>query len=115
VEATAERFQIDAKTVRTWRHRYLSEGVEGLRDRSSRPHFSPSRTRRSCQRRVVSLCRRRRGAAQIAAEVGIAASTAQAILDTAGMGRVSRGDRTTATTKPAATSENGQASWCTSM
>jgi transposase-like protein len=41
VEATAERFQVDAKTVRKWRDRYLSEGVEGLRDRSSRPHSSP--------------------------------------------------------------------------
>jgi transposase InsO family protein len=101
VEATAERFQVDAKTVRKWRDRYLREGVEGLRDRSSRPRSSPSRTRRSCQRRVVSLRRRRRwGAARIAAEVGIAASTAQGILTAAGLGRLDRGDRATATTKP---------------
>jgi transposase InsO family protein len=101
VEATAERFQVDAKTLRNWRDRYLSEGVEGLWDRSSRPRSSPSRTRPSCQRRVVSLRRRRRwGAARIAAEVGMAASNAQAILNAAGMGRLSRGDRATATTKP---------------
>ena len=43
VEATVERFQVDAKTVRKWRDRYLREGVEGLGDRSSRPHCSPGR------------------------------------------------------------------------
>ena len=38
IEATAERFQIDAKTVRKWRDRFLAEGHEGLLDRSSRYH-----------------------------------------------------------------------------
>lgn len=33
-EATAQRFQVDAKTVRKWRDRFLSEGEAGLRDRS---------------------------------------------------------------------------------
>lgn len=36
IEATAERFQIDAKTVTKWRNRYLYEGDDGLFDRSSR-------------------------------------------------------------------------------
>ena len=35
VTATAERFQVDAKTVRKWRDRYLVDGVDGLVDRSS--------------------------------------------------------------------------------
>jgi transposase len=26
IEATAERFQVDAKTVRKWRDRFLAEG-----------------------------------------------------------------------------------------
>ena len=34
IEATAERFQVDAKTVRKWRDRFLAEGDAGLRDRS---------------------------------------------------------------------------------
>jgi transposase InsO family protein len=101
VEATAERFQVDAKTVRKWRDRYLREGVAGLRDRSSRPHSSPKQTPRSCQRRVVRLRRRRRwGAARIGAEVGIATSTAQSILNRAGLGRLDRGDRATDRVKP---------------
>ncbi len=35
IEATADRFQVDAKTVRKWRDRFLTEGVPGLVDRSS--------------------------------------------------------------------------------
>lgn len=101
VEATAERFQVDAKTVRKWRDRYQNEGAAGLLDRSSRPRTSPTRTPRSCRRRVVALRRRRRwGAARIAADVGVAPSTAQTILNAAGLGRLDRGDRATAETKP---------------
>jgi len=96
VEATAERFQVDAKTVRKWRDRFLGEGEVGLLDRSSRPHRSPKRTPRSMRRRVVGLRRGRRwGADRIGFEVGLAASTVQSILNQAGMGRLDRGDRAT--------------------
>ena len=96
IEATAERFQVDAKTVRKWRDRFLAEGESGLLDRSSRPRRSPSRTPRSCRRRVIRLRRRRRwGADRIAFEVGLAASTVQHILRTEGLGRLDRGDRAT--------------------
>src|SRR5262249_53673993 len=60
IEATAERFQVDAKTVRKWRDRFLVEGSDGLFDRSSRPHTSPKRTRRSTHRKVLRLRRKRR-------------------------------------------------------
>jgi transposase InsO family protein len=96
IEQTAERFQIDAKTVRKWRDRFLAEGIEGLQDRSSRPHRSPNRTPRACRRRVLMLRRKRRwGADHIAFEVGLAASTVQQILRAAGCGRLDRGDRAT--------------------
>ncbi len=98
VEATAERFQVDAKTVRKWRDRFLTEGDAGLRDRSSRPHRSPNRTPQRVRDRVLSLRRRHRwGAAHIGFEVGLAASTVQQILNRAGMGRLDRGDRATDT------------------
>jgi transposase InsO family protein len=98
VEATAQRFQVDAKTVRKWRDRYLAEGEQGLNDRSSRPHRSPNRTPRQLQRRVLRLRRKRRwGADHIAFEVGLAASTVQGILNRAGVGRLDRGDRATHT------------------
>ena len=98
VEATAERFQIDAKTVRKWRDRWLGEGDDGLLDRSSRPRRSPNRTPRQLRRRVVRLRRKRRwGADHIAYEVGLAASTVQNILNAVGEGRLDRGDRATNT------------------
>jgi transposase InsO family protein len=101
VEATAERFQVDAKTVRKWRDRRLAEGEAGLFDRSSRPRRSPNRTPRACRRQVIRLRKCRRwGADRIAFEVGIAASTVQSILRGAGLGRLDRGDRATATVRP---------------
>ena len=96
VGATASRFQIDAKTVRKWRDRFLAEGVQGLEDRSSRPHRSPHRTPRQLRRKVLRLRRKRRwGADHIAFEVGLAASTVQGILNAVGEGRLDRGDRAT--------------------
>jgi transposase InsO family protein len=101
VTAAAQRFQVDAKTVRKWRDRYLAEGTAGLEDRSSRPHGSPNRTPKVLRRRVLVLRRKRRwGADHIAFEVGLAGSTVQGILNRAGKGRLDRGDRATGTTKP---------------
>jgi transposase InsO family protein len=97
IEATADRFQVDAKTVRKWRDRFLAEGDEGLFDRSSRPRRSPNRTRRAVRRRVVHLRRTRRwGADHIAHELGLSSSTVGAILRAEGCGRLDRGDRATA-------------------
>jgi len=96
VEATADRFQVDAKTVRKWRDRFLTEGETGLLDRSSRPRSSPNRTPRARRRQVVRLRRKRRwGANHIGHELGMAASTVQAILNAEGLGHLDRGDRAT--------------------
>ncbi len=96
IEQAAERFQVDAKTVRKWRDRFLGEGDAGLFDRSSRPHRSPNRTRRTVHRQVLRLRRKRRwGADRIAFAVGIASSTVQRILRDEGCARLDRGDRAT--------------------
>jgi transposase InsO family protein len=96
IEATAERFQVDAKTVRKWRDRFLAEGPAGLEDRSSRPRRSPNRLPRSCRRQILRLRRKRRwGADHIAHELGVAASTVQNVLRRAGLARLDRGDRAT--------------------
>jgi transposase InsO family protein len=98
IEATADRFQVDAKTVRKWRDRFLAEGDAGLHDRSSRPHRSPNQTRPKLRDKVLQLRRRHRwGADHIAHETGLAASTVQNILNAAGVGRLDRGDRATNT------------------
>ena len=101
VTATAERFQVDAKTVRKWRDRFLTEGESGLRDWSSRPRRSPNRTPRHLRRRVIRLRNKRRwGADHIGHETGLAASTVQNILNRAGIGRLDRGDRATHKVNP---------------
>ena len=97
VEATAERFQVDPKTVRNWRDRFLAEGLAGLEDRSSRPHRSPNRTPDEVRDRVIELrLDRRWGADRIGFEVGLSSSTVQHLLREAGLGRLDRGDRATA-------------------
>src|SRR5512132_1396855 len=40
----AYQFNVTAKTVAKWVKRFRAEGVDGLRDRSSRPHSLPSQT-----------------------------------------------------------------------
>jgi transposase InsO family protein len=96
VEATAERFQVDAKTVRKWRNRFLEQGAVGLLDRSSRPRRSPQRTSPARCREVIRLRTQHRwGAGHIAHETGLATSTVQSILCRAGLGRLDRGDRAT--------------------
>lgn len=98
IEATADRFQVDAKTVRKWVARFRVEGRAGLEDRSSRPHRSPNRTVRSKRREVVRLRRKRRwGADHIAHHVGLSSSTVQQILRSEGLARLDRGDRATDT------------------
>jgi len=97
IEAAADKFQVDAKTVRKWRDRFLTEGETGLFDRSSRPTSSPNATSVECRRRIVELRRQRRwGAAHIGHEVGRSGSTVQKILIAEGLGRLDSGDRATA-------------------
>ena len=97
VAAAAERFQVDPKTVRKWRDRWIAGGEAGLRDRSSRPRSCPWRTPEAKRSEVIELRRRRRwGADHIAHETGLAASTVQNILNAAGLGRLDRGDRAAA-------------------
>jgi transposase InsO family protein len=94
IEQTAERFQVDPKTVRKWRDRFAAEGQAGLQDRSSRPHRSPNRTPRAQRRRVIRLRKRCRwGADHIGHELDMAPSTVQSILRAEGMARLDRGDR----------------------
>jgi transposase-like protein len=42
--AAARQFNTTPKTVAKWVERFSTEGVDGLRDRSSRPHFLPGQT-----------------------------------------------------------------------
>jgi transposase-like protein len=68
--AAARQFNVTPKTVAKWVKRFRAEGVDGLRDRSSRPHSLPSQTPVATCAAVEALRRQRYTGNQIAAEVG---------------------------------------------
>ncbi|WNV74730.1 IS481 family transposase [Geodermatophilus sp. DSM 44513] len=90
----AERFGVSATTARRWADRYRTEGAAGMTDRSSRPHTSPTKTDPARTKRIVSLrLRKRWGPVRLAAETGVAPSTAGAVLRRCSIGRLSRLER----------------------
>src|ERR1700756_4261667 len=85
--AAARQFNTTAKTVAKWVKRFRTEGVDGLRDRSSRPHSLPGQTPGATCAAVEALRRRRYTGKQIAAEVGISPATVSRILYRLGLNR----------------------------
>ena len=69
--AAARQFNVTAKTVAKWVERFRTEGVDGLRDRSSRPLSLPSQTAAATCARVEALRRQRYTGKQIAIETGV--------------------------------------------
>jgi transposase InsO family protein len=86
--AAARQFNTTAKTVAKWVKRFRTEGVDGLRDRSSRPHSLPGQTPGATCAAVEALRRRRYTGKQIAAEVGISPATVSRILYRLGLNRL---------------------------
>src|SRR5215813_13536713 len=87
-KATAARqFHTTAKTVAKWVRRFREEGVEGLRDRSSRPLSSPDQTPSATCAAVEALRRERHTGKQIASERGISLATVSRILTRRGLSR----------------------------
>lgn len=68
----AEQFGVTRQTIAMWRNRYAAAGVEGLRDKSRRPHSSPQRIAATTEALICELRRehRRWGARRIAYELG---------------------------------------------
>ena len=72
---------ISRKCVGTWIARHDAEGKAGLRDRSSRPHTMPTRTRDAVEDQIMALRRvQRRGPEAISAELGVTARTVSRVL-----------------------------------
>jgi len=67
----AEQFGVTRQTVTAWRHRYEAGGLDGLRERSRRPHSSPHRIPTAVEALICELRRehRRWGARRIAFEL----------------------------------------------
>src|SRR5262245_40129184 len=87
--AAARQFNTTPKTVAKWVERFRTEGVDGLRDRSSKPLSSPSQTSPATCAAVESLRRQRYIGKQIAAELGISPATVSRILRRLGLNRLS--------------------------
>ena len=83
--AAARQFNVTPKTVAKWVKRFRAEGVDGLRDRSSRPHSLPSQTPAAECAAVEALRRQRYTGKQIATEVGISPATVSRILRRLGL------------------------------
>ena len=80
---------VSRKCVKKWIDRFTEEGADGLHDRSSRPHRTPSKTPDEVEQQVIDLRRReRRGPEWIGAELGVPARTVSRVLARHGLPRL---------------------------
>jgi transposase InsO family protein len=86
--ATARQFNTTPKTVAKWVGRFRAEGVDGLRDRSSRPFTLPSQTPLSTRTAVEDLRRQRYTGKQIASTLAISPATVSRILRRLGLSKL---------------------------
>ena len=88
----ARELGVSEATVRKWVQRFRQEGVNGLRDRSSRPRRSPGATPQALRLAVVALRRQRLTLAAIAAQLSLSRASVARICGQAGLSRLSRLD-----------------------
>jgi transposase InsO family protein len=82
----AKQLGVSRQTVYKWVRRYVADGPAGLSDRSSRPHSMPRATSVEATAKIVKLRGElRAGPIQIAAALGLVASTVGAVLRREGL------------------------------
>lgn len=84
----AQAFGLSVRTVAKWLGRYREEGLQGLRDRTSRPLSSPTRTSEILRRKVLELRQKRFVGREISETTGLPRATVSRILRKAGAGRL---------------------------
>jgi transposase InsO family protein len=84
----AYQFNTTSKTVAKWVARFRAEGVDGLCDRSSRPHSLPGQTPPATCTAIEASRRQRHTGKQIAAETGVSSATVSRILRRLGLNRI---------------------------
>jgi transposase InsO family protein len=87
VREAADAAGVSARTAFKWLARFREEGVEGLADRSSRPHRSPRRTAADRVETILTLRRLWFTAAEIAETLSMPLSTVSVVLKRNGLGR----------------------------
>jgi transposase InsO family protein len=88
-KAAAAAFRVSEKTAGKWVRRFQEQGMDGLKDRSSRPHRSPRRTLSPLLEKVLVLRRLRWNGWRIAHELRLSRATVSRILRRAGLNRLS--------------------------
>jgi transposase InsO family protein len=88
VAAASAAVGISERTAWKWLGRHRAEGREGLVDRSSRPHRSPNQVRRTRERQIVRLRKKRWTQAAIAEHLQMSMSTVGAVCRRWGVGRL---------------------------
>ena len=88
VAAVAAAIGTSPRTVRKWRDRFAAEDEAGLRDRSSRPHCSPSRLTAAAEAEIETLRRQRLSGPAIARQLGRPVSSVGVALRRLGLGRL---------------------------
>jgi transposase InsO family protein len=86
--AAARQFNTSAKTVAKWVERFGKAGIDGLRDRSSRPHSSPSQTPQAACAAIEAGRRQRCTGKQIAIKVGVSPATVSRVLRRLGLNKL---------------------------
>jgi transposase InsO family protein len=79
---------VDRKTVRKWTRRKHDEGDEGLKDRSSRPHSSPTALPSEWKEAVEALRRLRFTQSRIAKALGLSKSRVQRVVADIGLAKL---------------------------
>ncbi len=88
VPSLADAVGVSQRTVWKWIHRYRTEGLEGLEDRSCAPHRVPGRTSDRLVNRIRGLREKRLAAWQIAELLQMARSAVSAVLQRLGLQRL---------------------------
>jgi transposase-like protein len=84
----ARQFNTTWKTVDKWIRRFRMDGSDGLRDRSSKPHSSPSQTPLATADAVETLRRDRHTQSHVAAKLGLSTATVSRICTARGLSRL---------------------------
>jgi transposase InsO family protein len=87
-QAVALAAGVCPRTVRKWVARFKAAGVEGLKDRSSRPRRLYRPTPQARVERIEALRRQRWTGKQIAVEVGVSPATVSRVLKRLGLNRI---------------------------
>ena len=87
-QAIATAVGVCPRTVRKWLKRYREEGLDGLLDRSSRPHRLYRPLSKSVVDRIAELRRQRWTGKQVAAELGVSPASVSRVLKRRGLNKL---------------------------